>query len=136
LIALLHYKHRYWDNPLAADFAEFQEQCIPGYQRDTYSDFRGGYARADFELELRKEPAFEDVTKLAIPWEQHATPDEFSGYCYSMSHIKKAEAHIGAFRVREAIDRLINHHTGPDGRLIIGWTTELTMANARAVAVS
>jgi ubiquinone/menaquinone biosynthesis C-methylase UbiE len=132
LIALLHYKHRYWANPLAADFAEFQERCIPGYQRDTYSDFKGGYGRADFELELREEPSFEAVTKLAIPWEQRATPNEFSGYCYSMSHIKKAESQIGASGVRDEIDGLISRHTGPDGRLIVGWTTELTMARARA----
>jgi SAM-dependent methyltransferase len=131
LLALLQNKHRYWDNPLAADFADFQERCIPGYRRGTYSDFKGGYGRADFESELREARTFDTVTKLAVPWEQPVTPDQFRGYCWSMGHIKKAVAKVGPTTVRDEIDRLISRHTRPDGHLLVGWNTELTMANAR-----
>jgi ubiquinone/menaquinone biosynthesis C-methylase UbiE len=130
LLALLQNKQRYWDNSLAADFAEFQERCIPGYRRGTYSDFSGGYARADFELELREHGLFDNVTKLAVSWEQPVTPDEFRGFCYSMGHIKKAQARVGPAGVADEINRLIDRHTQSDGYLIVGWVAEVTMANA------
>lgn len=132
LLALLQNKHRYWDDPLAADFADFEERCIPGYQRGTYSDFRGGYAPADFERELREHGAFDAVTKLSVPWEQHFTASEFRGFCYSMGHIKKAQAQVGPTMVSDEIDRLIARHTRADGQMILGHVAELTMANVRS----
>lgn len=130
LLALLQNKHRHWDDPLAADFAGFQERCIPGYRRGTYSDFNGGYSPADFEIELREQGDFDAVTKLSVPWEQHLTPSEFVGFCYSMGHIKKAEAQVGPTGVSDEIDRLIQRHTRPEGHMVLGQVAELTMAQS------
>jgi ubiquinone/menaquinone biosynthesis C-methylase UbiE len=134
LLALLQNKPRFWDDPLVADFSAFQERCIPGYKRGTYSDFNGGYGRADFEAELREHGSFDNVIKHTVPWDRSLTPDEFRGYCYSMGHIKKAEASVGAARVAAEIDELIERHIQPDGALCFGWMAELTMANAPVVA--
>lgn len=128
-LALLQNKRRYWEDAFAADFADFQERCIPGYRRGTYSDFTGGYGSADFESELRELSTFEDVAKLAISWDQRITPDEFRGYCWSMGHIKKAEARIGRLGVQSEIDQLIRRHICSDGKLIVAWVAELTMAS-------
>ena len=132
---MLQYKHRYWDDPVSEDFAAFQERCIPDYRRDTYSGFNGGYARADFETELREAGTFDAVTRLTIPWEQRATPADFRGYCYSMSHIKKAEERFGTAHVSDEVEQLISRHIRPDGHLIVGWITEITMANTRTLGI-
>jgi ubiquinone/menaquinone biosynthesis C-methylase UbiE len=134
-LALLQYKHRYWNNPVSADFATFQEHCIPGYRRDTYSSFNGGYGRADFAQELVSCGRFSAVTHLSVPWEQHASPEEFRGYCYSMSHIKKADDCLGRAAVRDELERLIERHLDNDGCLTVGWVTELTMATTSPLTV-
>lgn len=133
-LALLQNKMRYWDDALAADFAAFMERCIPGYQRGTHSNFQGGYSRVDFETELRAHEMFDAVTKIVVPWHQDITPSEFRGMCYSMGHIKKAEAKIGATRVGEQITALIDAHVQPSGLLRIERAAELTMADVRKSA--
>jgi ubiquinone/menaquinone biosynthesis C-methylase UbiE len=132
LLALLQNKPRYWDNRLVAGLCEFQERCIPNYRRGTYSDFKGGYGPADFAAELRETPACENVIKHSFDWEQRMTPEEFRGFCYSMGHIKKAQAAIGAPAVAAELDGLIERNLDRDGRLSFGWSAELTMAETRA----
>jgi ubiquinone/menaquinone biosynthesis C-methylase UbiE len=134
LLALLQNKLRYWDDPLAADFAAFMERCIPGYQRGLHSNFHGGYSRVDFAAELRSHEMFDAVIKVVVPWHQDITPTEFRGMCYSMGHIKKAEANVGAAKVSEEIEALIHRHVAPNGLLRIARAAEITMADARKSA--
>lgn len=130
LLALLQNKPRFWDDPLIADLSDFLERSIPGYRRGTYSDFTGGYGPADFANELRCSPAFERVTKHGVYWEQSMSADQFRGYVYSMGHIKKVQATVGASRVADEIDQLIARHADRDGRVIFSWVAELTMAES------
>jgi SAM-dependent methyltransferase len=129
LLALLQNKPRFWDDPLIAALSDFQERCIPGYRRGTYSDFNGGYGPAEFANELRQSPAFGNITKDGAYWEQRMSADQFRGYVYSMGHIKKAQATVGASHVAEEIDRLIERHLDRTGGLIFSWVAELTMAD-------
>jgi SAM-dependent methyltransferase len=135
LLALLQNKPRFWDDSLIADLSDFLERCIPGYRRGTYSDFTGGYGPADFAHELRQSPAFRNVTKDGVYWEQRMTADQLRGYVYSMGHIKKAQATVGASRVADEVDQLVDRHRDRDGGLIFSWVAELTMADAAVLSV-
>lgn len=130
VLALLQNKPRYWDCALVSALSDFLDVAIPGYRRGTYSDFNSGYGPADFVAELRETGLFRNVTKHSADWEQRMTPEEFRGFCYSMGHMKKAQATLGAAKVAADIDDLIDRHVDREDRLIFAWSAELTLANA------
>ena len=127
-LIVLQNKHKYWENDLLADFASFQERHIPGYRRGFYSDASGGYGKADFYAELELRSDFLPVERRRINWTQTVSAEEFTGYCYSMGHIKKAIERSGVKRIKNEIRDLINTHMDVDNCLTIDWMCEIVMA--------
>ncbi|MGY2843679.1 SAM-dependent methyltransferase [Bradyrhizobium sp. USDA 4509] len=82
-LLLLQNKHRHEDSAFLDDFASLQERHIPGFRRDRYPDFWGGYAKADFEAELRSRHDLVAVERYKLEWRQTTTATQFRGYRHS-----------------------------------------------------
>lgn len=130
-LLLLQNKHRYWESTLLDDFASFQEHHIPGYRRGLYSDFSGGYGKADFEAELRSRSDLLAVEHHRVEWRQTITANQFRGYCYSMGHIKKAIAQSGATAIAEEFDALLERHQDASGDVAVEWLTDVVLSRAK-----
>ncbi|MCC8973310.1 class I SAM-dependent methyltransferase [Bradyrhizobium brasilense] len=130
-LLLLQNKHRYWESTLLDDFASFQECHIPGYRRGLYSDFSGGYGKADFEGELRLRPDLFAVERHRLQWCQTITANQFRGYCYSMGHIKKAINQSGATAIAKGIDALLERHQNGSGDVVVSWLTDVVLSRAK-----
>ncbi|KRQ89838.1 class I SAM-dependent methyltransferase [Bradyrhizobium valentinum] len=130
-LLLLQNKHRYWESAFLDDFYSFQERHIPGYCRGHYSDFTGGYGKAGFEAELRSRSDLVAVERHKVEWCQTITANQFRGYCYSMSNIRKAIDQSGVATIAQEIDALLERHQDASGDVAVEWLTDIVLGRAR-----
>ncbi|MGY8685113.1 class I SAM-dependent methyltransferase [Bradyrhizobium sp. UFLA05-153] len=129
-LLLLQNNHRYWKSAFLDDFYSFQERHIPEYCRGHYSDFSGSYAKVDFETELRSRSDLIAVERNKLEWCQTVTANQFRGYCYTMSHIKKAIDRSGAAAIAQDIDALLERHQNSSGDVAVEWLTDIVLSRA------
>ncbi|WP_342739972.1 class I SAM-dependent methyltransferase [Bradyrhizobium sp. B117] len=127
-LLLLQNNHRYWESAFLDDFYSFQERHIPGYSRGHYSNFTGGYGKADFEAELRSRPDLAAVERHKVEWSQTVTANQFRGYCYSMAHMKTAIDRSGAAAISKEVDALLGRHQDASGHIAIEWLTDIVLS--------
>ncbi|WP_407151186.1 class I SAM-dependent methyltransferase [Bradyrhizobium sp. ORS 86] len=128
-LLLLQNTHRYWDSAFLDDFASLQERHIPGFRRGHYSDFWGGYGKADFEAELRSRHDFVAVECHKLEWRQSVTAKQFRGYCHS-GHIKTAIAQSGAATIATELEAFLGRHQDTSGCVAVDWLTDVIMSRA------
>ncbi|NEU98211.1 class I SAM-dependent methyltransferase [Bradyrhizobium uaiense] len=128
-LLLLQNKHRHEESRFLDDFASLQERHIPGFRRDHYSDFRGGYTKADFEGELRSRHDLVAVDRYKLEWKQTITARQFRGYCDS-GHIRTAIARSGAATIAKELDALLDRHQDASGYVTIDWLTDVVLSRA------
>ncbi|QHP67977.1 class I SAM-dependent methyltransferase [Bradyrhizobium sp. LCT2] len=128
-LLLLQNKHRHEESAFLDDFASLQERHIPGFRRDHYSDFWGGYGKADFEAELRSRHDWGAVERYKLEWRQTMTAQQFRGYCQS-GHIKTAIARSGAVTIAKELDGLLDRHQDASGYVNVDWLTDLVLSRA------
>lgn len=129
-LLLLQNNHRYWESAFLDDFYSFQERHIPEYCRGHYSNFLGGYSKADFGTELRSRSDLLAVERHSVVWRQTVSANQFRGYCYSMSHIKKAIDRSSAVAIAQEIDALLERHQSASGDVAVEWLTDIVLSRA------
>lgn len=130
-LLLLQNNHRYWESAFLDDFYSFQERHIPEYRRGHYSDSLGGYGKADFETELRSRSDLLAVERHNVEWREAVSANQFRGYCYSMSHLKKAIDRSGAVAIAQEIDALLERHQDASGDVAVEWLSDIVLSRAR-----
>ncbi|BBB94769.1 class I SAM-dependent methyltransferase [Bradyrhizobium elkanii] len=128
-LLFLRNSHRFWESAFLEDFEAFQERHIPGYRRGLYTDCTGGYAKADFEAELRAHSDLVAVERQRIEWSQAVTANQFRGYCYS-THINTAVRLSSAAVIAREIDSLLQRHQDASGNVAVKWLTDLVLSRA------
>lgn len=127
MLALVHNRHRYWDNPALAEYHEFVERCIPEYRRGTFTTAAGTYSAIDFHSELRADLRFEDVNLRHWNWEFDTSLSHFLALSFSSSLIQRSAAAIGRQAVTEKLTEIFERHS-QDGLLRQSHVTEVTFA--------
>ncbi|GLS32040.1 Methyltransferase domain-containing protein [Mesorhizobium albiziae] len=133
VIAIVQNKLRWWDSEFLAQYEAFHERFLLGYRRGTFPNQFGGFSEETFWEDLARHPDFSNVRRSSWKWTRTLVPDEFETLSLSTSHTRRALAENDAAAVMAELRRILEASADAEGKLIVPYVTEVTIAERNAV---